>query len=109
MCSSIEPCEATAKCLHLQFSVFKESLINSSYLVFSSCRGLDGLCHIYHLVGIEVQSDNSIVALGLLGLFLNAQTIAICIKLSHAISLRVAHPITKYSSLLVFFGSANSL
>ena len=89
-------------------TAYKESLIDSRYLIFSTCRWLDGLCHIYHFVGIEVQANDSIIALRMLWLLFDAQAVAVRIKLCYSVSLGIAYPISKYRSFLVFLCSANS-
>ena len=61
------------------------------------------LSYIHHLVGIEIKSNHGIVALRFFGLFLNRETVAVFVKLSHTITLRIVDPITKDCCLLVFF------
>ena len=59
------------------------------------------LSYFHHLIRIEVQAYHSIVALWMLRLLFNAQAIALLIKLSNSISLRITYTITKNSSFVV--------
>ena len=59
------------------------------------------LSYFHHLVRIEVQAYYCIVALWMLRLLFDAQAIALLIKLSHAISLRVTYTLTKDGSFAI--------
>lgn len=61
------------------------------------------LGNIDDLVGIEVKTNNGVVAFGMLGLFFDAQTVALLIKLSDAVALGIINPIAEDGSLLIFF------
>ena len=75
----VEPGEATAKDLHLQLAVVQELLVHRGDFKLTSCRGLDMLGHINNFVGIEIESHHGIVALGLLGLLLDAEAVALAV------------------------------
>ena len=59
------------------------------------------LGYFHHLVRIEVQAYHGIVSLWMLRLLFDAQAIALLIKLSHAISLRVTYTITEDGSFAI--------
>ena len=59
------------------------------------------LSYFHHLIMIEVQAYHSIIALWMLRLLLDAQAIALLIKLCHTISLRITYTIAKYSSFVI--------
>ena len=102
MCARVEPCEPDAERLHHQFVVGKELLIHRGDFQFSACRGLDVLGHLHHLVGIEVQAHNGVVALRLRRLFLDAHAAPFCVELHHAVALGVVHAIAEHGGLGVF-------
>lgn len=59
----------------------EELLIDGGDLVFTSGRWLDVGCYIDHLVRVEVESDNGIVALGMCGLLFDAEAVAFSVEL----------------------------
>jgi len=83
-------------------------LVDGSDLILSTCGWFDLMCHIYHLVWIEIETYNSIVVLRLSWFLLNREAVALLIKLSYTIVLRIVHPIAKDRSLLLFVSSTNS-
>ena len=63
--AGVEPGEAAAKGLDFQFTVFEELLVDGGDFEFATGTGFDGLGHVHHLVGVEVEAHHGIVALGL--------------------------------------------
>ena len=104
MGAGVEPGESVAKFLDLELSFCKEYLVDGGDLQFTPCRRLDLACHFYNLVGIEIQTGHGIVALWLGRLFLDAQAVAIGVELGHAVSLRVADPVTEDGRLPLILG-----
>ena len=99
----VEPGKATAEDLHLQLAVVQELLVHRGDFQLATCRRLDIFGHIDDLVGIEIQSHHGVVALRLLGLFLDAEAVAVFIKFGHAVTLGVAHPIAEHGGFFVLF------
>ena len=69
--AGVEPCKAALHGLHPQSLLPEILLIDGRYLQFAACAGLDSLCNLHHVVGIEIESHHSVVALGLCGLLLD--------------------------------------
>ena len=65
MRAGVEPCKTSRKRLYLQFAILEKFLIYSGYLKLSASRRLDILSYLNNLVGVEIKSDNSIVAFGM--------------------------------------------
>ena len=105
--TSIQPSKSASKGLYLQLSILEELLIHCRYLILSSCRWFDVSGHFNHLIRIEIQSDNSIVALWMLWLFLDAQTVSVLIKFCHTIAFRIVHPITEHGCFVLFLCGIN--
>ena len=96
MGASVEPSETTFENIDFQLFIFQKTLVHSGYLQFAACRGLYTLCHFHHLVGIEIESHHSVVALGVLRFFLNREAIAVFVELGHAVALGVGHPVAEH-------------
>ena len=69
--AGVQPGEAAAQGLDLEFAIGQEFLVHGGDFQFPAGAGLDVFGHLNHLVGIEVETHHGIVALGLLGFFLN--------------------------------------
>ena len=109
MRSCIKPSKSASEGLNLQLAIREELLVDSGDLQFAASRRLDVLGYFHHLVGIEIQSDNGIVALRAGRFFLDGQTVSLFIELGNAITFGVADPITKDGSLPVLFGILHGL
>ena len=109
MCAGVQPGEASAEDLNLEFAGFEEFLVHGGYFEFSARGRLNMFGHIYHFVGVEIKAYHSIVALGLLRLLLDAQAIALLVKFGHAIALGVADPVAKDGGFIILFGILNGL
>ena len=109
MSTCVEPGKAALQLLHFQLATLQIFLVNGCNLEFATGTGFDVLCNLNNAVGIEIQTYDSIVALRLLGLLLNAQAIALGINLGHSITFGVVHIIAKYRSLAMLFGIDNAL
>ena len=101
MGSGIKPGESSCHGLYLQLLIFQELLVHRCDFQLTTSRWLDMLGYFHYLVRIEVQAHHCIVTLRMLWLLLDAETIALLIKLSHTISLRVAYTITKDGSFSI--------
>ena len=87
--AGVQPGEAAAQGLDLELAIGQKILVHGGDFQFSAGAGLDMLGHFHHLVGVEVEAHDGVVALGLLGLFLNGEAVAVLVKLGHAVTLRV--------------------
>ena len=54
MGAGVEPGEAAAKDLNLQRAFREEGLVHGGDFQFAAGGGLDALCYLHHLVGVEV-------------------------------------------------------
>ncbi len=61
MCAGVEPCKTALQSLHFQLAGVEKFLIDSGDFKLAACRGFDMCGHIDNLVGIEIESDHSIV------------------------------------------------
>ena len=102
--AGVEPGETAAEGLHLQLAVLQKLLVDGGDLQLAASTGLDGLGHLHHLVGVEVEAHHRVVALGLLRLLLDAETVAVPVELGHAVALGIGHPVTEDGGLLVLLG-----
>ena len=102
--AGVQPGEASAKDLNFEFAVFEEFLVHGGDFQFSSGAGFDVFGNINYLVGVEVEAHHSVVALGLLRLFFNAEAVALFVKFGHAVTLGVRYPVTEDGGFLVFLG-----
>ena len=109
MGTGVEPSKAATEGLHLELSIGQELLVDGSNLVLATCRGLDMVGYIDNLVGVEVEAHNGVVALGVLGLLLDAEAVALAIELGHTVALGVADPIAEDGGLVLLVGSAHGL
>ena len=60
MGAGVEPCETSTECLHLEFAITEEPLIDSSNLIFSTCRWLDIGCHIHYFAWLDTGTHDSL-------------------------------------------------
>ena len=109
MRAGVEPCKAASECLHLQFAILQELLVDGGYLQLATGRGLHVLRHAHHLVGVEIEADDGIVRLGLLGLLLYREAVALAVELRHAVALGVVDPVAEDGCLLVLLGIDDGL
>ena len=67
------------------------------------------LGNLYDAIGIEIQSYNGIVALGMLGFLLDGETTTVGIELCHAVALGVVHVVAEHRGLTVLLGIDHAL
>ena len=107
--AGVEPGEAAAEGLDLEFAVGEETLVDTRDLQFAAGGGLDALGDLHDLVGVEVDARDGVVALRPGRLLLDAEAVAIFVKFSDAVALRVGDPVAEDGSLVLFFGGAHRL
>ena len=107
--AGVEPGEAAAEGLDLEFAVGEEPLVDGRDLQFAAGGGLDALGDLHDLVGVEVEARDGVVALWLGRLLFDAEAVAIFVKLGHTVALRVADPVAEDGGLAFFFGGAHRL
>ena len=95
MRAGIEPGKAATHQLHTQLAILQKHLVDRGNLQLTACRRLDVLGHLHHLVGVEIEPHDGIVALGLLGLFLDAEHTSLGVELGHTVALGVGHPVAE--------------
>ncbi len=54
-----------------------------------------------YLIGIEIETRYSIVALGFLGFLLNAEAVAMIVEFGHAVAFRIGHPVAENGGLVM--------
>ena len=101
MCTGVEPCKSALQCLHFQLATFQVFLVDGGYLKFATCAWLDVLGYLYHAVRVEVESHHGVVALRMFWLLLDAEAVALCVKLCHTVAFRVVHIVAEYCRLAV--------
>ncbi len=97
--AGVEPGEAAAEGLDPEFAVGQEPLVDARDLQFAAGGGLDALSYLHDLVGVEVDARDGVVALRLGRLLLDAEAVAVFVKLGHAVALRVADPVAEDGGL----------
>ena len=95
MGARIQPGETSLQATHQQILASQIGLVYRGYLQFPACAGFDVLGNLHHAIGIEVKTYHGVVAFRVLRLFLYAETIALFVKLGHAISFGVIDVIAK--------------
>ena len=84
-------------------------MVHARDLELATCRGTYPFGYLDDRVGVEVQPDDSVVALRCLGLLFDGDAAAIRGELRHAIALRIADPIAEDGSFVALFGIFDSL
>ena len=95
MGTRIEPCEATLERLYLEFLLGQVFLVDGGDFQFPAGRRFDMFCNLDHAVGVEIEAHHRVVGLGLGGLLLDAQAVALAVELRHAIAFRVVDIVAK--------------
>ena len=97
--AGVEPGEAAAKGLDLEFAVGEKGLVDAGDLQFAAGGGLDVLGDVHHLVGVEVEADDGVVALGLFRFLFDAQAVAVLVEFSDAVAFGVGDPVAEDGGL----------
>ena len=95
MGARIQPGETPLQATHQQVLALQIGLVYRGYLQFPAGTGLNVLGNFHHAIGVKVKTHYGIVAFRVLRLFLYAETIALFVKLGHAISFGVIDVIAK--------------
>ena len=101
MGAGVEPGESATEDLNFQLAALEEFLIDCRDFQLPSCTGFDVLGNVYDFVGIEIETDDGIVALGFLGFFLDAKAVPLFVEFGNAVTLGVADPITEDGGFIV--------
>ena len=109
VCSGIEPCKTALQSLYFQVVMFQIFLIYCCDFELSSLAWLYCFGNVHDAVGVEIESNNSVIALRMFGFFLDTEAIAVAVKLGNAITLRVVDVITEYSSVAILLGIEHTL
>ena len=102
--AGVEPSEATTEDLDFELAIFEKLLIDCCYFKFATGRWLDALSYLHDLIGIEVETDDGIVAFGFLRLFFYTQAVAVLVELGNAVTFRVRDAIAKDGGFMAFLG-----
>ena len=102
--AGVEPCEASRQDADLELAVAQEFLIDGGDLQFPPGGWLYVRGHVHDLVGVEVEADDGIVALGMLRLLLDGEAVALVIEFGHAVAFRVVDPVAEDGGLSVLLG-----
>ena len=109
MRAGVQPCEALSEGLHLQLAVAQERLVDRRDLQLAAGGRLDPLRDVHHLVGVEIEADDGVVALRLRRLLLDRKAVAVRVELRHAVALRVIDLVAEDRGLAVLRGGADRL
>ena len=109
MRARVEPCESPLEGLHFQRSAGEKRLVHRGDLQFAALAGLDVLGDLHHAVGIEVEAHDGVVALRMGRFLLDAEAVALAVKLRHAIALRVVDIIAEDGRLVLSLCIAHAL
>ena len=109
MGARVEPGEAALQRLHLELSAAQILLVDGRDLQFAALAGLDVLGDLHHAVGIEVEAHDGVVALRMGRFLLDAEAVALAVKLRHAIALRVVDIISEDGRLVLSLCIAHAL
>ena len=109
MCACIKPCKTSRQGSDFQLSAIQEFLVHRCYLKFPACGRTDILCNFHHVIWIEIKSDDSIIALRLCRFLLDAEAIAVLVKLRDAIALRVTYLIPEDAGHRLLFHHFHSI
>ena len=91
MRASIEPRIAALHDLYVELVALQIRVVHCGDFQFSTGAGFDGFGNVNHLVVVEIQASDGVVAFGLGRFFFDAAGFALGIKRYHAIALRVLH------------------
>ena len=109
MGARVEPGKAALQRLHLELSAAQILLVDGRDLQFAALAGLDVLGDLHHAVGIEVEAHDGVVALRMGRFLLDAEAVALAVKLRHAIALRVVDIISEDGRLVLSLCIAHAL
>ena len=107
--AGIQPCKAAAQQLDVQLILLEVHIVQGRDLQLTAGRGLDLLCHLNDFLVVEVQAGDGVVALGMLGLFLDAQHLAVCVELHDAEALGVRHIVAEHGAAALVLGIGDSI
>lgn len=112
VCTSVQPSEALTQQIHVQGAVLQINAVQIGDFKFTTRRRFQVLCKFDHAVIIEVQASYAVVALRMLRLFLNRNSLTDLIELNDAETLLIVHVVAKHcctpAALSVFYCSSQS-
>ncbi len=98
--AGVEPGVAAAHDLDVELAQLEVALVDVGDLELAARRRLDVGRDVADLAVVEVQARDRVVALGHLGLFLDAEGAEVTVEFDHAIALGVVHMIGKHAGAL---------
>ncbi|KRH79045.1 hypothetical protein FERRO_01060 [Ferrovum sp. JA12] len=96
MRAGVQPGEAAAHGLHIQLALLKVGLVHAGDFQLAPGTGFHDLGNVNHLLVVKVQASDGVVALWGLGLFFDADGLALGVELHHAVTLRVLHVVGEH-------------
>ena len=100
MGAGIEPGIAARHDFHMQAALLQVGLVDAGDFQLATGAGPDLLGNIDDLIVVEVQAGDSVAGLGLLRLFLDADSLAGSIELHHAVTLGIMHMVGKHRAAI---------
>ena len=91
---------------HIELALLQIERVYVGDFEFTTWAGLDVRSNVAHLVVVEVQAGDRIVAQRLFGLFFDAQCALLTVELDHAIAFGVMHVVGKHTGTGTAFGRA---
>ena len=109
MGAGVEPGEAAAEGEHLELVVGEEGVVDRGDLQLAAGRRLHFLRDADHLVRIEIEAHDGIVALGLLRLLLDGLGIAVGVERDDAVALGIVDPAAEHGRFRIFLRIVDGL
>ena len=113
MGSCVQPGEALSQKFYVELFVFQVDSVEVGDLVLAAGGGFEVLGVLDDAAVVEIQSGHAVVALGMLGFFLDGNGISVFVKLNNAEALGVIDIVAEDSGALAVFrllhGGAESL
>ena len=107
--AGVQPCKAAAQQLDVQLILLEVHIVQGRDLQLTAGGGLDLLRHLNDFLVVEIQAGDGVVALGMLGLLLDAQHLAVCVELHDAEALGVWHIVAEDGAAALVLGVGDSI
>jgi len=96
--AGIQPGIAALEDLHIKLALLQIGLVDRGDFQLATRTGFDRFSDIDHLIIVEIEAGDGVIALWLDGLFLDADGFTSLVELNHAVALGVLHMIGKHGT-----------
>ena len=97
--AGVQPGEAAPEGLDLELAVGEEGLVHGGDFQLAARGGLDAFRDLHHLVRVEVEADDGVIALRVRRFLFDAEAIAGGVELGYAVAFGVGDPIAEDGGL----------